>query len=153
MMTTAQLFDLFNLLAMLAWIPLFLSPKFKLRIWVLKSKIVPVFLAISYLIFFLGFMFAANENPPALDFSFEGIKMLFTKDEAILVGWLHYLAFDMMVGIYEAEDAIKRKMPQLLLLPCLVFTFMLGPIGWLMYWGLSKMYPYKLDQAYAGKNY
>jgi hypothetical protein len=140
-MSVAQLFDLFNTLALLAWIPLFLPPKFVFRNWFLEHKIATVLLAISYLVLFTVFLFSGDN--PNLDFSFEGIKQLFANDRGLLVAWIHYLAFDMMVGIYECEQALKRKIPHWLLLPCLLFTFMLGPIGWLLFWLISRAYPEK----------
>ena len=141
-MTIAQLFDLFNTLALLAWIPLFLPPKTSFRKWFLEQKIATVLLAAAYLVLFMIFLFS-GENPE-LDFSLEGIKQLFANDKGLLVAWIHYLAFDMMVGIYECEQALKRAIPHWLLLPCLLFTFMLGPIGWLMFWIITKFYPLKI---------
>lgn len=141
-MSISQLFDLFNSIALLAWIPLFLPPKFTFRNWFLEQKIATALLAASYLILFLVFIFSGDN--PNLDFSFEGIKQLFANDRGLLVAWIHYLAFDMMVGIYECEQALKRKIPHWLLLPCLLFTFMLGPIGWLMFWLISRAYPLKI---------
>jgi hypothetical protein len=142
-MTISQIYDLFNILALLAWVPLFLPPKFAFRNWFLEQKIATILLSLSYLIFFAIFMFL-DKNPP-LDFSFEGIKQLFANEKGLLVAWIHYLAFDMMVGIYECEQALKRKIPHWLLIPCLLFTFMLGPIGWLMFWLISRAYPEKAD--------
>jgi hypothetical protein len=141
-MSISQLFDLFNSIALLAWIPLFLPPKFVFRNWFLEQKIATVLLSASYLFLFLAFIFSGDN--PNLDFSFEGIKQLFANDRGLLVAWIHYLAFDMMVGIYECEQAIKRGIPHWLLLPCLLFTFMLGPIGWLMFWLISRAYPLKI---------
>ena len=141
-MTIAQIFDLLNTLALLAWIPLFLPPKTPIRNWFLEQKAATVLLAAAYLLLFVGFLFS-GENPE-LDFSFEGIKQLFANEKGLLVAWIHYLAFDMMVGIYECEQALKRGIPHWLLLPCLLFTFMLGPIGWLMFWTISKIYPLKI---------
>lgn len=138
-MTTSQLFDLLNALALLAWIPLFLPPKTLFRNWFLEQKAATVLLAATYLLLFVGFLFS-GENPE-LDFSFEGIKQLFANEKGLIVAWIHYLAFDMMVGIYECEQALKRTIPHWLLLPCLLFTFMLGPIGWLMFWLISRAYP------------
>jgi len=49
----------------------------------------------------------------------------------------------MMVGMFELSDGQKRKIPHFLLVPCLIFTFALGPIGWLAYWILRSRYPIK----------
>jgi hypothetical protein len=50
-----------------------------------------------------------------------------------MLGWTHYLAFDLFIGSWEIEDAGKRGIPHWLMVPILLLTFMLGPIGLLTY--------------------
>ncbi|MGB1846672.1 MAG: abscisic acid-deficient protein Aba4 family protein, partial [Pseudohongiellaceae bacterium] len=45
----------------------------------------------------------------------------------------HYLAFDLFVGCWEMQDSQKHNIPHVLVVPCLLFTFMLGPIGLVCY--------------------
>ena len=45
-------------------------------------------------------------------------------------GWLHYLAFDLLTGTWEARDSVSRGVPRWLLVPCLFLTLMFGPMGW-----------------------
>jgi len=60
------------------------------------------------------------------------------------LGWLllvlaprwHYFAFDLFIGSWEVRDAARHQVPHLLVVPCLILTFMLGPIGLLGYLGL-----------------
>ena len=54
----------------------------------------------------------------------------------MLVGWVHYLVFDLFVGAWIVRDARRRGIHHGLVLPCLFFTLMLGPIGLLLYAGL-----------------
>jgi hypothetical protein len=58
---------------------------------------------------------------------------LFENKEAVLAGWVHYLAFDLFVGTWIVSNSQKLNIRHLYILPCLFFTFMLGPIGLLMY--------------------
>ncbi len=51
----------------------------------------------------------------------------------LLAGWLHYLAFDLFVGAWEVRDASTHGVPHVLVVPCLLLTFLLGPIGLLAY--------------------
>jgi hypothetical protein len=51
----------------------------------------------------------------------------------VVAGWIHYLIFDLFVGAWEARDARRRGVPHLLLVPCLLFTLMIGPVGLLLY--------------------
>jgi hypothetical protein len=68
----------------------------------------------------------------------EGVRALFSVDIGILVGWIHYLVFDLFVGAWEARDAKRRGFSHWLLIPCLFFTFMAGPLGLLLYVILRK---------------
>jgi hypothetical protein len=59
--------------------------------------------------------------------------LFFTSPYATLVGWVHYLVFDLFVGAWEVRDARRREIPHLAVVPCLVVTLMLGPVGLLAY--------------------
>lgn len=72
--------------------------------------------------------------------SLAGVMKLFTNPWAVLAGWVHYLAFDLFVGAWEVRDAEQHGVSHLLVVPCLFFTFMLGPIGLLMYMGARTLF-------------
>ena len=78
----------------------------------------------------------AGASPPDLtDYSVPGIRALFTSDGGIVLGWTHYLAFDLFVGQWIARDADNKGFNRLVQLPFLFLTLMAGPIGllaWLM---------------------
>lgn len=63
----------------------------------------------------------------------EGIKSLFSTDQAVLTGWIHYLVFDLLVGNWIVNNAQKNKISHYLIIPCLLFCFLLGPVGFLLY--------------------
>jgi len=60
------------------------------------------------------------------------VRALFASDPALLAGWLHYLAFDLFVGLWIAERADARGLNRFIQAPLLFATFMFGPIGLLM---------------------
>lgn len=66
-------------------------------------------------------------------FSLRGVIELFKSPRAVLAGWIHYLAFDLMVGLYIVTDAVHYSISHWLLLPVLFMTLMFGPIGLLLY--------------------
>ena len=76
--------------------------------------------------------------------SLNGVMELFTDKTAVTAGWVHYLAFDLLTGIWIKKNALKNNIHHLILIPCLLFTFMLGPIGLLLYllvrWIKTKQY-------------
>jgi hypothetical protein len=61
--------------------------------------------------------------------SIAGIRSLFASDGGIVVGWTHYLAFDLFVGLWIAKDADNKGFARLVQLPFLLATFIAGPIG------------------------
>ena len=65
--------------------------------------------------------------------SLTGVMELFTDKTAVTAGWVHYLAFDLLTGIWIKKNAQKYGIHHLILIPCLLLTFMLGPIGLLLY--------------------
>jgi hypothetical protein len=64
------------------------------------------------------------------------VAALFENRWLLLAGWVHYLAFDLLVGAWEARTARREGIPHLLLLPCLLTTFLFGPAGYLMFQAL-----------------
>ena len=58
---------------------------------------------------------------------------LFTSPEIALAGWVHYLAFDLLVGAWEVRTAQREGLAFLLVLPCLLLTFLFGPAGFLLF--------------------
>jgi hypothetical protein len=122
-------FTIVNTLALLSWIVLFI---FYTRHWVSPTIFsgVIVFLGVVYLYYIsVGFTGGTDGGFSSL----RSVRKLFEDDYALLAGWVHYLAFDLFVGMWIAKDALYRKVSRWLLLPCLFFTFMLGPVGLLIY--------------------
>ena len=65
--------------------------------------------------------------------SLNGVMELFTDKTAVTAGWIHYLAIDLLNGIWIKKNAQKYNIHHLIVLPCLLVTFMLAPIGLLLY--------------------
>ena len=65
-------------------------------------------------------------------------ERLFTIEEAVLAGWLHYLVFDMLVGMWMLDKNKTLKIHQAIMAPCLLGTFMMGPVGFLLFMGMRK---------------
>ena len=64
------------------------------------------------------------------------MRKLFGRDELLLAGWVHYLAFDLFIGAWESRDSQRLEIPRLVMSPCYLMTFMLGPIGLLFYFAI-----------------
>jgi hypothetical protein len=139
-MSPEFIFSVTNALALFSWIYLIIFPFRPLTNKVLIG--VPVaLLAIAYAsLVFQSLGLGDFEKFQTL----EGITSLFSVPGAVLVGWIHYLAFDLMAGIFIAQNAAKHGIKHIVIIPCLIFTFMLGPVGLLLYliirWSFTKQW-------------
>ena len=132
-MDASTLFDLANAGALLGWILLALAPL--RRGWLVPgARIVGVLLALAYSALLIGAVTSGRVSEGGGDFtSLAGVTALFSRPEGVLVGWVHYLAFDLWVGAWAVEDAHRRGLRHGFVLPCLVFIFLAGPLGLLLY--------------------
>lgn len=128
-MKAETIFSIANTLALVSWIVLIIAPRRKYTQKIIGSGAVPLLLSVAYLVIIVMF-FGKTEG--GFD-SLANVMKLFTNDWAVLGGWLHYLAFDLFVGSWQVKDSQKQGISHWFVIPCLVFTFLLGPIGFLMY--------------------
>lgn len=68
------------------------------------------------------------------DFStLAGVKQALSSDGGATIGWIHYLAFDLFVGIWISRNADRLGMARWMQVPILFFTLMVGPFGLTLY--------------------
>jgi hypothetical protein len=140
--TQEGVFSACNLLAMAGWILLLVVPRNR-RAMTIAGTVIPLTLAVAYLTLFA---LHARESPGGFS-SLAAVAQLFDNHWLLLAGWVHYLAFDLFIGAWETRDALARRVPRLLLAPCLVMTFLLGPIGLLGYHLVRIRFHQALDEA------
>ena len=129
-MTPAQVFSIANMITMPMWILLILLPKWKVTRSLIDFKVIPLVLAVIYAIY----IFISLQDGGGMDFgSLDSVMALFTKENAVLAGWVHYLAFDLLVGMWMIDQNKELGIHQFLMAPCLLGTFMLGPVGFLLF--------------------
>jgi hypothetical protein len=117
-----------NLAVLPGWALLLLRPRWT---WshVIAAYVIPAALGVTYLLIML-----TQFRPGAGGFgSLAEVARLFEDPWLLLAGWIHYLAFDLFIGAWEVLDATRRNVPHWLVVPCLVLTFLLGPVGLLLY--------------------
>ncbi len=127
-MNPGNIFLVVNLVAFITWLALMARPRHPLVLRT-ASLVVPLLLAALYAIIIAMRMGRAEGDFSSL----AGVASLFRDPWILLAGWVHYLAFDLLIGVWEVRDAAARNMPQWLVVPCLVLTFLFGPAGWLLY--------------------
>lgn len=128
-MSWETLFQIVNLLALLAWIPLFVIPRHKLVVQGLPL-VISAALGVTYVTILVQNLGATQGG----DFrTLAGLQEMLDSPQAMLVGWIHYLAFDLFVGSWIAWDSGRRGIALPWTWAPLLFTFMLGPFGLLLH--------------------
>ena len=138
------LFGLTNAIALAGWLALAALPR---RESVLNAVL---WLGVGLLCAIYAAMFVAlmgglvdpgraggGASPPFV-YTVEGLMTAFAARGTIVLGWTHYLAFDLFAGFWIARDADGRKVGRLVQLPFLFATFMAGPIGLLAWLVLRR---------------
>jgi len=128
-MKAEQIFSIANLIAIIGWILLAVAPRWTLTRKIVLSGAIPLLLSVAYLVLIAVF-FGSSEGGFS---SLAGVMKLFTYEWMVLAGWIHYLAFDLFVGVWEVKDAQAKNISHWFVIPCLFLTFMVGPIGFLLY--------------------
>jgi hypothetical protein len=128
-MTPEGLFSIVNPIALVGWILLIVLPRQRWVANIAAAWAIPGVLAIIYVVV-IGTHIVGS---PGGFSSLPAVATLFANPWLLLGGWIHYLAFDLFVGSWEARDARERGVPHLALMLCLLLTFLFGPAGWLLY--------------------
>lgn len=127
-----SIFSVANTTALVSWVVLILLP----RALVLR-RLVQVLavggLCVAYAVLIQLVFFSVQGGGFS---SLAAVQRLFAVPEVALAGWIHYLAFDLFVGLWIAQRADAMGLSRWLQAPLLVVTFMFGPIG-LMLFGLT----------------
>ena len=131
-MSWDTIFGAANMLALISWIALVMLPRWPALLSALLYIVVGG-LSLLYAVLIVGFM-SGGIDPGAGDpggsfSSIEGVQALFSTKGGLTLGWVHYLAFDLFVGIWIARDADAKDFSRILQAPILAATFMAGPLG------------------------
>ena len=128
-MTADQIFSIANSVSIFCWILLAALPGHRRVTDVIAGGALPALLAVAYIAIVIAVFPTSSGSFSTLT----GVARLFANPWLLLAGWLHYLAFDLLIGSWEARDSVERGVPRWLLVPCLILTLMFGPAGWLLY--------------------
>ncbi|MFN9450118.1 MAG: ABA4-like family protein [Rubrivivax sp.] len=122
------LFSAVSTAAMVGWVLLIVGPRLAVLRRVIAVGIVGS-LCLVYGVLAMAFFFTV----PGGGFgTLDAVMRLFTVREVALAGWVHYLAFDLAMGLWIAQRADAEGVSRWLQAPVLVVTFMFGPLGLLM---------------------
>lgn len=125
------IFNIYNTGILIFWLFLLVFPKSKLTQKMTDFPSIPLVIAFGY-IYFLG----TSDSIFSVDFSsLSGLTEMFqnSNPRGVAAGWLHYLAFDFWVGCWILRDSQKKGVKHAFIIFPMLFTFMLGPVGVIIY--------------------
>ena len=128
-MNATSIFSFGNSFVLLGWILLIFLPTWKHTQTIILNGIIVLF-ALIYI-----YLFLKDIGSFSLD-SFStlaNVKALFQNDNAVAMGWIHYLAFDLFVGAYIVKKSQQLQISRWLYTLPLPFIFMFGPVGYLLF--------------------
>jgi hypothetical protein len=127
-MNWEQAFGLANLAAVAGWAALVALPRSRLLLGALRHGLIGA-LSLAY----AGLAMVHFAGSGGGFGSIAAVRALFASDPVLLAGWVHYLAFDLFVGTWIAERADALGLSRWLQGPVLLATFVLGPLGLLVF--------------------
>lgn len=141
-MTPSEVFSYAGMITMPMWILMIFLPKWKVTQFLMNYKVVPLVLSLVYATYIIkGILILGG----MMDFgSLRSVMQLFTEENAVLAGWVHYLAFDLLIGMWIIKQNKEVGIHQVLIAPCLLGTFMFGPIGFLLFMIMKSIKQQKL---------
>jgi len=128
-MTPDLLFDVATRAALPGWLLLVFLPRWRWSARLISGVLIPALLGGLYLVLLIQHFGGSDGGFGSL----AEVRTLFQDPWALLIGWVHYLAFDLFVGAWEVRDAQRVGVHHLLVVPCLGLTLMFGPVGLLLY--------------------
>lgn len=136
------IFRVVNSVSLVGWVLLIFRPRWQWTARLVHSGIVPGLLAIAYTVLIVSTFGQAEGGFGSL----AELMKLFRSDWAVLTGWIHYLAFDLFIGAWESRDSRAVGITHWKVVPALLLTFLLGPIGLLAYY-LLRFYAVRNNYA------
>lgn len=137
MIDWGAIFGMVNLLALIGWAALILLPRWP----ALLSGVLYLgvgLLCLIYAVGLIGVLSGLIPNPDGGGMNFNsiaGVRAMFASHAGVTIGWTHYLAFDLFVGLWIARDGDAKNISRFIQAPILLATLMAGPLGlgiWLL---------------------
>ena len=128
------MFTFTNLLALAAWVVLVFLPRTpfaRSAVMYLGAGLLCLLYTLCFALFLSGTVDNAvipGAGQPGAS-SIEGVRALFMSDGGVVIGWTHYLAFDLFIGQWISRDADAKGFSRIAQAPVLLLTFLVGPVG------------------------
>jgi hypothetical protein len=126
-----RLLELSGVLVLPFWLLMMVLPHWRWTQRIMRSPLISALPATLYTLLVLprlGEVWPAVTNPRLPE-----IAALLGSPAGATMAWVHFLAFDLLVGRWMYLESRERAISAWLMAPILFFTLMLGPLGFLLY--------------------
>ena len=146
-----QIYNFFTIEMLFYWINIGVLPFWLLLIFFPQSylcrffvtSIFPVVILSGAYIFMLYKSFLNSYdflNNFTLYLGIDNLLNLFSDNSYLMIFWIHFIAINLFVGGWIVKDSQKFLINKILLTVPLIITYLIGPIGLLIYWLIRIFY-------------
>jgi hypothetical protein len=131
-MPAEQLFAICNSIVLPGWLLLVVAPR-----WRWTQRIAALALPLALAVVYLTLVVLHFRESGGGFGSLAQVSKLFENPYLLLAGWIHYLAFDLFTGSWLVRDSERLRIAHAFAVPCLLLTFLFGPVG-LLTWFMIR---------------
>ena len=101
-----------------------------------------VYIFILYKSYLIGYDFDGNFT---LYLGLSELSRLFEDHLYIMIFWTHFIAINLFIGGWIVKDSQKFSINKVLMALPLIVTYLIGPIGLLLYWIIRIFYAKRIS--------
>ena len=121
-------------------------PNYRITQIFVNSIIIPLILACAYvyLVYQALLLEISIFEFFKLYLNLDELYTVFATESFLLIFWLHFIALNIFVGGWLAQDAVKYAIPRGVTILPLILVYLSGPVGLLIYWFIRIFYAKKI---------
>jgi len=146
-----QIYNYFTIEILYYWVNLGVLPFWLILIFFPNSKICRIFVTsiFPFLILSGAYIFILYKSYlSSYDYSSnfdlylnkDNLKNLLSNDYFLIMFWVHFISINLFTGGWIVKDSQKFTINKFLIIVPLVITYLIGPIGLIVYWLIRIFY-------------
>ena len=146
-----QIYNYFTIEILYYWVNLGVLPFWLILIFFPHSKICRIFVTsifpflilsgayifILYKSYLSSYDYGSNFD---LYLNKDNLKNLLSNDYFLIMFWIHFISINLFTGGWIVKDSQKFTINKFLIIVPLVITYLIGPIGLIVYWLIRIFY-------------
>ena len=151
-----EIYNYFNIEMLYYWVNLGVLPFWLILIFFPNSNlsryfvtsIFPIFVLCGAYIFILYRSYLSSYdfgNNFSLYLGINSLSELFTDKSYLVMFWIHFISINLFTGGWIVKDSQRLTINKFLIAIPLIMTYLIGPIGLLVYWLIRIFYAKNLN--------